>query len=110
MVSKFGPLWTPRQITSVRNGQALEVGDYIIRLGEVMHGNNASAMLNRGVVVEIEWIGGDEDDGIGNTGNMTRVFWEALAVKGARECLHVVGIEEGFASVRQWCEILRLRN
>ena len=110
MVTKFGPLWTPRQITSVRNGQAYQIGDYNIRAGEIMQGNSAAAMVGKGVIVEIECAGANEEDNTGDDDALVRAFWETLDVKGARECLHVAGVEEEYGSVRQWCEVLRTRN
>ena len=110
MVSKFGPLWTPRQITSVRNGQAFRIGDYNVRVGEIMQGNSAAAMVGRGVIVEIEWAGANGEDDAGDDDVLVQAFWQTLDVKGARECLHVAGVEEEFGSVRQWCEVLRIRN
>ena len=67
------------------------------------------AALGRGVVVEIEWTGEDGNGDDGGEG-LVQAFWDTLEVKGARECVNVVGMAEGFTSVRQWVEILRIRN
>ena len=108
--SKFGPLWTQRQTLSVRNGQAFEVADYTVRIGELVQGYGAGAALARGAVVEIEWTGGDETEQIEEQEGMIQAFWESLEVKGAKECVHVAGLGEGQAHVRQWCEALRIRS
>ena len=110
MVSKFGPLWTPRQTTSVKSGQAFEVGEYTIRVGEIMQGHGASAMIGRGVVIEVEWTGGEDQEDVEDPEGLVQAFWEALDVKGARECVHLAGVNDGFGSVRQWCEVLRMRS
>ena len=67
------------------------------------------AALGRGVVVEIEWT---EEDGNGEDGGagLVQAFWDTLGVKGARECVNVAGMAEGFGCVRQWIEVLRIRN
>ena len=112
LIAKFGPLWTQRQTLSVKNGQTFEVGEYTVRAGEVVQGygaGNGGAALGRGVVVEIEWTG---EDGTGDGGGegLVQAFWDTLGVKGARECVNVAGMAEGFTSVRQWIEVLRIRN
>lgn len=95
---------------SVKNGQAFEVGDYIVRAGEVVQGYGAGgSALGRGVVVEIEWTGSGQDGDADGEG-LVQAFWDTLGVKGARECVNVAGMGEGFGSVRQWCEVLRIRN
>ena len=107
MISRFGPLWTQRQVLTVGNGQAWEIGDFRVRVGEVRQGG--SAQQSRGVVVEVEWEGGEADDWESAEG-VIRGFWDALGVKGSRECLVVAGMEDGFAGVRRWAEVLRLRG
>ncbi len=107
MVSKFGPLWTQRQTLVLGNGQAFEIGDYRVRLGEIRQG---ATSLGRGVVGEVEWVGeGDEEDWE-NAEGIIRPFWDQLCVVGARECFQVPGMNQGNGTVRQWCEILRLRG
>ena len=107
VLSRFGPLWTQRQSLSVSNGQAFEVEDFRIRLGEVRQGQGG-AQQNRGVIVEVEWAGGDDDwDAIEDE---IRAFWTGLDFKGAREYIRVPGIEKNLGNIRQWCEAIRLRT
>ena len=110
--AKFGPLWTQRQALNVKNGQAFDVGDYTVRAGEVMQGyGHGAPALVRGVVVEVEWAGGDGDGDEDEDGEgLVQAFWDILGVKGARECVNVPGAEEEFGSIRQWIELLRIRN
>lgn len=82
------------------HGQGFEVGDFRVRVGEVRQGIGGTVQ-GRGVVAEVEYMGGEEEEGEG----MIRAFWEGLGVRGARE----VG-EEGWGDVRRWCEVLRLRG
>lgn len=88
------------------------MGDFTVRAGEVVQGYGAGtggAALGRGVVVEIEWT---EEDGNGDDSGegLVQAFWDTLGVKGARECVNVAGRAEGFSCVRQWIEVLRIRN
>ncbi len=106
MVSKFGPLWTQRQTLVLGNGQAFEIGDFRIRFGEIRQGTTS---LGRGIVVEVEWTGEEEEDWE-NAEGVIRPFWDQIRVAGARECFQVAGMDQGDGSVRQWCEILRLRG
>ena len=122
-------MWTQRQTLGVRNGLAFQVGAVVVRVGEVLQGGAAGGMGPgaRGVVVEVAWGGGDEGeegesggesgreekgegeeegDGLG----LVQAFWDSLGVKGARECVGVPGMGEGFGVVRQWCEVLRIRS
>ena len=107
MVSKFGPLWTQRQTSVVGHAQAFEIGSYRVRVGEMRQGTTS---LGRGVVVEVEWAGGGEEEDWENAEGMIRPLWDQLRVSGARECFQVPGMNMGYGSVRQWCEILRLRG
>ena len=107
MVSKFGPLWTQRQMLVVINAQAFEIGDFRVRLGEVRQGPTTPS---RAVAIEVEWVGGGEEEDWENAEAMIKPFWEQLEVVGAKECIQVPGIDRRYGSVRQWCEILRLRG
>lgn len=51
LVTKFGPLWTQRQSVQVVNGQAYDLGEYRIRIGELRQAGSGTA---RGVVVGFE--------------------------------------------------------
>lgn len=88
-----------------------DIGDFRVRVGEARQGFGG-AQIVAGVVVEVEWWG----EGEGEVGawaeaeGMIRGFWESLGgVARARECFLVMGVEGGEGTVRQWCEILRLR-
>ena len=105
-ISKLGPLWTQRQTLSVINGQYFEVEDFRLRIGEVRQGQGG-AQQNRGVVVEVERIGGADDwDTVEDD---VKSFWAGLEFKGAKEFIRVPGVETDLANIRQWCEALRLR-
>ena len=105
-IGKLGPLWIQRQALSVINGQYFEVEDFRLRIGEVRQGQGG-AQQNRGVVMEVEWIGGDDDwDALEDE---VRSFWAGLEFKGAKEFIRLPGVETDLANIRQWCEALRLR-
>ena len=105
-MSKLGPLWTPRQILTVINGQHYEVGEFRVRMGEVRQGQGGVQQI-RGVAVEVEWNGGAEDLDVAE--DEIKSFWAGLEFKGTREFFRVPGAETDLANVRQWCEALRLR-
>ena len=107
MLSRFGPLWTQRQVLQVVNGQAFEAGDFRVKVGELRQGQGGSQQ-SRGVVTELEWITGDENDWSSAEAIIVG-FWEGLDVKGAKGYLRSPGDGSGFNTVRQWCEALRTR-
>lgn len=81
-----------------------------MRIGEVRQGVGGTVQ-GRGVVAEVEWVGGgEEEEGEGE--GMIRAFWEGLGVGGAREVGVGAGEEgmDGWGDVRRWCEVLRLRG
>ena len=120
VASKFGPLWQPRLALHVINGATFEVGDFKIRVGEVKQGYGGGTQTARGAVCEIEWTAAEgvrqgspaknEGEAWNSAEPIIREFWGALEVKGAREVMLVPGIGDGDGSVRQWCEILRIRS
>lgn len=117
IVSKFGPLWQPRQILNAANGQAFEIGDFRVRIGEVRQGGGGGGQMARGTICEVEWVGGDdEDEEEKKTEDWDAAeaviggFWEGLGLRGARSVFNVPGLGLGEGSVRQWCEILRVRG
>ena len=61
MLSRLGPLWTQRQVLQIVNGQAFEAGDFRVMVGELRRGQEGS-QRSRGVIVELEWMTGDESD------------------------------------------------
>ena len=76
--------------------------------------------MARGAVCELEWVGaedahektaaGDGDEDWKCAEPIIREFWGAIDVKGAREVFSVPGLGDGDGSVRQWCEILKIRS
>ena len=94
-----------RQVLQVSNGQVFEIGDFLIRIGEVRQGGTQQV---RGTICEIEWTSGDESDWV--TGEeVIKSFWAALDMKGTREYIKVPGTGDEFSNIRQWCGALRLR-
>ncbi|MCJ1388824.1 hypothetical protein MMC18_001674 [Xylographa bjoerkii] len=107
IVARMGPLWMPRQVLQVNNGQVFEIGDFRVRIGEVRQGQGGIQQV-RGTICEIEWTSGEESDWV--TGeDVVKSFWSALNIRGAREYIRVSGMDEGFGNIRQWCDALRLR-
>ena len=94
------------------NGLSYEVGDFRVRVGELRQGMGSSQVL-RGVIVEVNWAGGDgavDSDRMEEVEGVIKGFWEPLGVKGWKEVFRVAGFVEGNATVRQWFEMLRLRG
>ena len=116
VISKFGPLWQqrPQQTITVGNGHAFDIGDFRVRVGEARQGGaGAGGLMARAALCEIEWVGDGNGEGENeweSAEGVIRGFWEALGVRGARECFWVPGLAGGQGSVRQWCEILRVRG
>ncbi|KAL9608809.1 MAG: hypothetical protein Q9167_006366 [Letrouitia subvulpina] len=108
LTSKFGPLWQLRQNLTLTNGYAFEVGEVNVRAGEIKQGYGGTQLV-RGVVVEVECRDGQQQHDREYNENKIRSFWEELNIKGARECSQVSRVDELFVSVRQWCDILRIR-
>ena len=106
--SRLVPLWSPRHALQVSNGQAWELGDFVIRFGEVKQGQGGSQQI-RGTVVEIEWRAGEPDDWETAEQDI-KSFWTHLDIPGAREFIKVPGFDHDSANVRQWLEALRLRG
>lgn len=105
------------KMVSVANGLAYEVGDFRIRAGELRQGVGSS-QVPRGIIVEINWVGGggggggaeDSDRMEEEVEGVIKGFWEPLGISGAKELFHVAGFAEGNGTVRQWVEMLRLRG
>lgn len=105
------PFWAHRLTMSVPGGVVYEVGDFIVRMGDVRQTYPIARV--RGTVVEIEWRGpsvveglagnGDDDFGFAveeadvdaeyvATAELIRGFWNRLRFEGAREAILVNGI------------------
>ena len=72
MRTKLSPLWSAvKGDVGVSNGQAYEVGNggFGVRVGELR-----AAGVGRGVVLEVEWKGGEDEE-------VVRGFWQGLDVK-----------------------------
>jgi len=111
ILTKLGPIWQQHQVLSISSGQAFEIDDFKVRVGEIKQGYSGGAQMGRGAVCEIEWGGEDGEESDWETGEcVIRAFWEGLGVKGARDCFGVAGLREGDGNVRQWIEILRIRS
>ena len=61
IITRLGPLWTPRQVLQVSQGLAFEVGEFRVRLGELEQRQSGTQQI-RGVVVETQWITADDID------------------------------------------------
>jgi len=108
VITRLGPLWTFRQAVQVIQGQAFEVGDYRIKVGDLKEGHGGAQQV-KGTIIEIEWIGGEENDSEA-AGEGIRTFWSSLNIEGARDFTKVPGHTDEFGTIRQWCEALRLRT
>ena len=74
----------------------------------------------RGAVCEIEWIDAEstQSDSADRPGiedwkdgePVIKGVWDTLEVKGARQVFSVPGLGDETSSVRQWCEVLRIRT
>lgn len=94
------------------NGQAFEIGDFRIRVGELRQSGSGGGQMGRGAVCEVAWVGEEVEQGkegweAGEA--VVKSFWEGLALRGAREVYWVPGLGDGEGTIRQWCEILRPR-
>ena len=106
---KFASSWQIRQVLYVSHGHAFEVGDFRVRVGKLKQGN---AQIPRGIVVEVQWNGG-EDEGREDWEGAEAIIgslMDGLALKAVRKVFWVPGLGDGEGSVRQWIDVLRLRN
>ena len=112
VTSKFSPLWQQRQMLTVAHGYAFEIGDFRVRVGELRQGSGAGAQMGRGTVVEVQWLGNEEggEEDWESAKAVIEAFWDALGAKGARRVFWVPGLGKGEESIRQWCDILRIRT
>ncbi|KAL9636471.1 MAG: hypothetical protein Q9164_002793, partial [Protoblastenia rupestris] len=115
-LTKFGPLWQPRQTVGVSQGQTFEIGEFVVRVGELRQIGGSGGQVVKGVVCEVEWVG-DEEDGeqdLEVEKEVIRGFWEGMGVKekGVREWFWraEVGGKQGEERGRCWLEALRMRG
>jgi len=132
LTSKFAALWSPRPAASVSNGVAYNLGDFVVRLGELRQGTGQQPV--KGVVVCIQatpqsaaQVDGEhdaaapngegaevkqEDDEIQTTQALIRDLWRGFGVEGAKEMMTASNsrsdVDRQFEEVRMWCELLRL--
>lgn len=67
--------------------------------------------MGRGTVVEIQWVDGQREEQDWESAEaVIGVFWDGLGVSGTKKVFWVPGLTEREGSVRQWCDILRLRT
>ena len=112
LVSKLGPLWQPRQLLAVTDGQAYETGGLRTRIGEIKQGA-AGAQLVRGVIVEVSYVGQDAALlGKSSVETIISGFWEQLGVNEAKPYFRPDSGEkaDGFEDVRLWCRALLLKS
>jgi hypothetical protein len=107
VITRLGPLWTFRQAIQVIQGQAFDVGDYRIKVGDLKEGHGGAQQV-KGTVIEIENLGGEEND-LEAAEEGIRSFWSSLNIEGARDFTKVPRLDDEFGTIRQWCEALRLR-
>ena len=133
ILRKMEPLWSFRSAIRIENGVALELGggDWRVRIGDAgIVGGQGQGRL-RGTVVEVEFLGEEDDDG-SEDGNgegevdwevreaMLKAFWESLiersnsgiGIEGMGVVVKVPGIKtkeelKGEGLVRQYMELLR---
>ena len=112
VTNKMKPLYSPRHPLSVRNGQAFEVGEFTVRVGELRQGVPGGNALVRGIVVEIGWSTDKDEEreaGDGEGVEMVKAFWNELGIANARQFVAGVDGDEE-VEIELWCEALRLRN
>lgn len=130
VTTKMGALWTPRMMLHVQSGPAFDTGDYTVSMGELKQ--PGAQQVVRGVLVCIQSnpSSGQDSEGLdkmkvdGSTAqeqeerrtkakqDEIREFWKKFGIaEGAKElfCTSQSG-DDGFAEVRLWCSVLRLRT
>jgi len=129
ITTTMGALWTPRMPLQVQNGPAFDTGEYMVRMGELKQ--SGAQQVVRGVLVCIQSnpSSGENGEGVVKTKvedstaqeqdvsaktrqDELRDFWKKFGiVEGAKEvfCTSQPG-DDGFAEVRLWCNVLRLRT
>ena len=131
LATKMGPLWTGRSTVGVASGPGFDVdGRFSIRVGELRQGGRGAEQQGqgqRGVVVEVEYAGEQEDEETEQEGEknqetsevekeVVRAFWNAVGLE------KVLG-GEGFDHVREvwpssdtegrvdgWLQLLRAKT
>jgi TATA-binding related factor (TRF) of subunit 20 of Mediator complex len=108
IASRFGALWTRRQVLQVTNGQSYEVENFTVRFGEVreMKQGQGGVQHIRGTVVEVKWIGKEAKS---SKTESIRRFWRDLNIAGAKEYIADVDSDQGLGDVQRWLSAMRLR-
>jgi hypothetical protein len=110
LAAKLALLWTPKSVVSVPHGIAFEVGDSIVRMGELRAAGSGQGV--RAVLVSIQVPSGEAPDGVMAKDDETAVrmviseMWQRFEIEGAKEAWGFGGPAD---EVRAWCEILKVR-
>lgn len=110
LAAKLALLWTPKSVVSISNGITLEIGDSIVRMGELRAaggGQGVRAILICVQVPSAEAPGGvmgKEDE------EVARMFiseiWQRFEVDSSKEAW---GFGSPMSEVKAWCETLKVR-
>ena len=131
IASKLGGLWTPRPPLQVFRGSVFDLGEFLVRVGELRQAGSQNAL--RGLIVIIEEVdlaaqseeytakngscsAGDANGiGINSTisRDMLRSIWNSVHIEGAKEFIRAVPRDPEatrFDEAQHCCEALRLRS
>lgn len=129
ITTKMGALWTPRITLHVQNGPVFDTGDYIVRMGELKQSGGQQGIRGLLVCIQSNLSSGQNGEGVdkikvddstaqeqdGSTKasqDEIRDFWKKFGIaEGVKEvfCTSQPG-DDGFAEIRLWCSVLRLRT
>jgi hypothetical protein len=110
LATKLSLLWVPRSVVSISNGVAYEVGDSIVRIGELRAAGSGQGV--RAVLVSIQVPSDEAADGVmekddeAAVKSLIKEIWHRFGIEGAKEAWGFGG-EAG--EIRAWCEILKTR-
>jgi hypothetical protein len=125
IVNKMAALWTPRMMLGIQNGMAYDIGEYIVRMGELKQ--VTAQNTTRALIVCIQSNAGpgqetkltqrpDADTGAKEEQEWqlrkeeVQKFWKTFGIEGAREAYYVSKLgDDEFEEIRLWCDVLRLR-
>ena len=106
MAQKMAALWAPRFTATIPKGVTFEIGDIIVRIGEVRAEGTGQGV--RAILVSIQ-IPSDadmsaEDEAVSK--GIIMELWKSLGVERAREAW---GFGDEPKVVKAWCDILKSR-